>query len=170
MTGAYQFLKKYGVAIGFGIGAIISALTYIIIFSSYPATEPSKAELYNSSTFDFGITSSMILIGLATLAVLVFFVVQVVQDPKGSIKLLGGLAVLVVVYFVTQAMGDGTLTSDIVSSNESLIPQGEIFKEGVSVSPDVKFSDGVIKFGYFMLGTAILSWVLGLAYGFVKQQ
>jgi hypothetical protein len=57
----------------------------------------------------------------------------------------------------------------MVRSNSDLIPEGEVFEAGVTTSEDVAFSDGLIKFGYFMLGTAIISWLLGLVYGVVKQ-
>ncbi len=170
MVGAYQFLKKYGVMIGFSVGAVISALTYMIIIGGYPDTEPTKQELYQLDIFDFGIVSAEWLVYTGVLLILIFFVKQVIEDPKGSVKPLVGFVVIIALYFITQAMGDGTLTLDMVNGDDTLLAPGEIFEEGVSQSEDVKFSDGFIKFGYVMLGGAIMSWILGAIYGIIKQR
>jgi hypothetical protein len=156
MTGLYQFLKKYGVGIGFGVGTLLAFLTYLFILIGFPEGQPTKKELYEYNIFDFGIISSQWLVYIAVFLVLVFFIKQAVEDPQGSIKPLAGIGILV-------------LTLDMVRSNSDLIPEGEVFEAGVTTSEDVAFSDGLIKFGYFMLGTAILSWLLGLVYGVVKQ-
>ena len=169
MTGLYQFLKKYGVGIGFGVGTLLAFLTYLFILIGFPEGQPTKKELYEYNIFDFGIISSQWLVYIAVFLVLVFFIKQAVEDPQGSIKPLAGIGILVVVYFITQGMSDGVLTLDMVRSNSDLIPEGEVFEAGVTTSEDVAFSDGLIKFGYFMLGTAIISWLLGLVYGVVKQ-
>jgi len=171
MVGVYQFLKRYGVAIGFGFGALLALTTYAIILGGYPATSPTEEELYGLSIFDFGILAAKYLVYLAAfLAFIVFPIVQIAQDPKGSMKMIIMLVAVVIIYFITQAMGDGTLTLEMINSDESLLAEGEVFESGVSSSPNVAFADGLIKFGYFMLGGAILSSVFSVAYSFIKQQ
>ncbi len=170
MTGAYQFLKKYGVAIGFGTGAVLSLLTYVFILGGYPETEPAKEDLYGSGIFDFGLYITYFLIIVATLAVLGFFIVEAVKDFEKSKKSLIMLVILLVVWGVTYMMGDGTLTLDMVNSDDSLLAEGEVFQAGVSQSAAVQKADGLIKFAYVMLFGALASWLFGLVYGFTKQQ
>ena len=170
MVDAYQFLKKYGVGIGFGLGAVLSILTYVFILGGYPDNNPTEEQLYVTSIFDFGILSAKYLVYLGVLLMLGFFVKDVVQDPKGSTKPLIMLGVLLVIYFVTQAMGDGTLTLDMLNSDASLLPAGEKFEAGVTQSVDVKFADGLIHFGSIMVNGAWIILFLSVIYGMIKQR
>jgi uncharacterized membrane protein len=168
MVNAYQFLKKYGVSIGFGLGAVLSVLTYLFILGGYPDNNPTEEQLYGTSIFDFGILSAKYLVYLGVLLIFVFFVKEAVENPQGSAKPLIMMAVLIVIYFVTQAMGDGTLTLEMLNSDASLLPAGEKFEAGISQSADVGFADGLIKFGYVLVFGAISSLVLGGLYSTVK--
>ena len=170
MVNSYNFLKKYGVIIGFSSGAVIALLTYVFILSGYPDVEPTKEELYGYGVFDFGLYATYFLVFLAVATSIVFSVFNSFKNPAGAKKMLIGLAGVVVLIIITQMMGDGTLTLDMVKSDESLLPQGEIFQDGVSSSSAVKFADGLIKMTYVLIAAAILSTIGGIIYGFTKQQ
>lgn len=181
MTGAYQFLKKYGVAISFSSGAILVALMYIIIAGSLPEYSLSDEDLYEMSSFDFGIYITYFLIAAACFCVALFSLIYVARNPKESIKGLIGFGILVVLFGVTYAMGDGLLTQEIINSDPTLIPTelrvisgDEIsisteFKEGETFSSDLQLADGLIKYGYIMLLLAIGAMVLGMIRDLIKK-
>jgi hypothetical protein len=181
MTGAYQFLKKYGVAIGFGTGTVLAILTYTIILAGYPELNPTEEELYDMSIFDFGLYTSYGLIIIACLLVAIFSAMYVAKNPKDSIKGLAGFAVILVLFFITNAMGDGGLTAEIVNSDPTLLPTvakevsgttvmvPAVLVEGVTQSSGLQFADGLIKFSYIMMSLAIIAMLFALGRDFVKQ-
>lgn len=181
MTGAYQFLKKYGVAIGFGTGTVLAVLTYVIILGGFPEFTPNKKELYNLGIFNFGLYTTYALIIIACAAVALFSIVNVAKNPKGSIKGVAGFAVLIVIFFITHSMGDGLLTEQLAKSDPMLMPMEVkevgsttvkmpvVFQEGVTSSPELKTADGLIKFSYVMMLLAIVAMVFAALRDLVKQ-
>jgi hypothetical protein len=169
MTGAYQFLKKYGVSIGFSIGTVLCIVMYAIIIGGYPDFNPTEKELYGTSIFDFGIFTTYFLIFLAVILVAIFSLLYVIKNPKESVKGLIGFSVIVVLFFLTYSMGDGSLTTELVNSDPTLLPLDVKFEEGLTQSAGVKFADGMIKFGYVMMILSIVSMLLALGRDFIKQ-
>lgn len=173
MVGAYQFLKKYGVAIGFGLGAVLAILTWVIILGQYPQGNPTLEELNknHSDLFNFGLVATYGLLFLAIGASVIFPIIYMAMNPKDSVKMLIGVGVIIVIYFITNAMGDGTMTADLLKSDESLITAEQLanFKPGVTQSSSVKFADGLILWGYVMLILASLLVVAAGVRDFIKQ-
>jgi hypothetical protein len=169
MTGAYQFLKKYGVAIGFGSGTILCLLMYVIILSGYPEFNPTEKELYELSIFDFGLFTTYCLVCLAIILVVGFSGMYVAKNPKDSIKGLIAFGLLSVLFFITYSMGDGSLTTELVNSDPTLLALDVKFEEGVTQSSGVQFADGMIKFGYIMMILASLAMFLAAGRDFIKQ-
>ena len=66
-------------------------------------------------------------------------------------------------------MGDGSLTTELVNSDPTLLPMDVKFEEGVTQSSGVKFADGMIKFGYIMMLLASLAMMLASVRDFIKQ-
>lgn len=181
MTGAYQFLKKYGVAISFGTGTVLAILTYAIILGGFPEFNPGKKEMYDLSIFNFGLYTTYGLIFLACLLVIVFSIVNVIKNPKGSVKGVIGFGVLLVIFFITYSMGDGLLTEALAKSDPRLIPietreVGDVMvkmpvalQEGVTASSELKTADGLIKFSYVMMLIALVAMVFAALRDLVKQ-
>lgn len=172
MTGAYQFLKKYGVAVGFGTGAILSVLSYLIIVLGYPEFTPSNEELYQLGIFDFALYTTYFLIFAAILLVVVFSGMYAAKNPKESVKGLIGLGIIVVVFILTYLMGDGTLTSELITSDPSLLPTGAgevVFKEGETQSSSLQMADGLIKFGYVAMVLAIAAMFFAAGRDLIKS-
>lgn len=177
MTGMYQFLKKYGVAIGFGTGAVLSILTFAIILLGYPEGNPTAKELIanpdHSGIFDFGIYITYVLLGIACLVSIIFPVIYMAMNPKDSVKGFAAFAVILVLYFITQAMGDGTLSTELATSHEYLLKDSDgnvqTFVAGKTQSPALKSADGLIIFGYIMLGAAFFLMLAAALRDFFKQ-
>ncbi len=181
MTGAYQFLKKYGVAIGFGIGAVLAVLTFVIIAVSYPEINPSKEELYKMQSFNFGIFATYALILVACALVLIFTIAYVIRNPKESVKGLIAFGILLALFGVTYAMGDAYLTEELINSDATLLPTTEkvingtsvttpvVFEEGVTKSSSLQLADGLIKYGYVMLILAWVAMLIAMIRDIIKQ-
>lgn len=151
MTGAYQFLKKYGLTLSVGVGATISILAWVIILAGYPEFNPTPEELYKLSIFDFALYATYFLILVAVLLVIGFSVLYVAKNPKESMGGLIGMGVFIVLFLLAYFMGDGTLNSELLNSDPSLLPMGVKFEDGVTQSGDLQMADGLIKFGYIMM-------------------
>ena len=89
----YDFLNKYGQALAFGIGVLVVLIFLVSIFSEDPDTLSSLTsdgvkgpEKYATSAFDFGLYASIGLAVIAFIAAIVFGLVQVASNPKGSLK------------------------------------------------------------------------------------
>lgn len=181
MTGAYQFLKKYGVAISFGTGTVLAILTYAIILGGFPEFNPGKKEMYDLNIFNFGLYTTYFLIVVACALVALFSIINVAKNPKGSIKGVAGFGILLVIFFITYSMGDGLLTEALAKSDPRLIPMEikdiggvsvktpVVLQEGVTASSDLKRADGLIKFSYVMMLLALVAMVFAAIRDLVKQ-
>lgn len=169
MTGAYQFLKKYGLALSAGIGALIAVLSYAFILGGYPEFEPKPEELYDSSIFDFALYSTYFLIIAAVLLVAGFSLMYVVKNPKESKNGLIGVGIFVVLFILSYVMGDGTLTSALLSSDPSLLAEGVKFEDGVTQSADLQKADGLIKFTYILLVVSAVAMIFGATRDLMKS-
>lgn len=174
MIGAYQFLKKYGVAIGFGLGAVLAILTFVIILGNYPQGNPNIEELNKSHSglFDFGLYAAYFLLFIAIAAMVIAPAIYMAMNPKDSVKVLIGVAVMVVLYFITNAMGDGTVTVEMFKSDDSLLTAEQVanFRQGETQVSAVKFADGLILFGYVMMIVAFILVIAASIRDFIKGQ
>jgi len=164
MVKLYQFLKKYGVAIGFGLGTILVALMYVLIISNYPEGNPTSKELGNnhSDIFNFGIYISYFLIFLATAVSLIFPIGYLAMNIKESIKVLIGIAAVLVVFFIAYSIGSGEISGEIVESIAKckVLPMTE---------GEMKLAEGLMFMGYIMLGLTVLTALVTSARDFSKQ-
>lgn len=169
MTGVYQFLKKYGVAIGFGAGAVLTILSYSIILLGLPEFTPSGKDLYELKIFDFALFTSYFLIFAAIILVLVFTIMYTAKNPKESVKGLIGFGILFGLFVLTYFMGDGALTAELVNSDHSLLPENIKLEEGVTQSSSLQFADGLIKFSYVLMLSAFGAMAFALGRDMIKQ-
>ncbi|MCP4438333.1 MAG: hypothetical protein GY810_05255 [Aureispira sp.] len=174
MIGAYQFLKKYGVAIGFGLGAVLAILTFAIILGGYPDGNPNIEELNknHSDLFNFGLYAAYFLLIVAIAVTIIAPVIYMAMNPKDSVKILIGVGVMIVLYFITNAMGDGTVTVEMFKSDDSLLTAEQVanFKVGETQTSAVKFADGLILFGYVMMIVAFVLVLAAAIRDFIKGQ
>lgn len=103
--------------VGFGLGVLvvaIFALQLIIGYKDFLAmpdeTKPT------TGIFDGGLVGSFILFILAIVAVLVFGVLQIFGDLKGSMKSLLGVGALVVIFFIAYATASGEATGVVAAA------------------------------------------------------
>ncbi|CAH1001672.1 hypothetical protein LEM8419_02578 [Neolewinella maritima] len=159
----YTFLNKYGQALAFGIGVLITVIFLAAIFSADDTTRElllandKSPEAYDTGIFDFGITISVVLIGLAFLVAIIFGVVQMIDNPKGSLKGIAGLVALVLIMFIGYSMASGEVNDPEIAN---AITKFETSQEA-SISPgNLKFISGSIVTALIMLALAVLTLVV----------
>lgn len=107
----YSFLNKYGQALAFGLGVLItviflgSALGSDAIETIGPSSE--EADKYNSSLFNFGIAAAIALTVITVAAMLIFGIFQVISSPKSSIKGIIGLGLVAALMAIGYTMAPG---------------------------------------------------------------
>ena len=161
MKAAYQFMKKFGVTIGFSLGAFLSVLVILIIISGFPEGATLE-ELYKSSIFNPAINISFGLIVIAFFAAIVGPTIYTVLNFKDSVKFLIALAAMVILYLISRAMGS-------VPNQQELV-----FFQGVDnqhlIASDVAFVDGLLLFTGIMIFLTLASLVFMGVWGLLKQR
>jgi len=113
----YDFLVKRGEMLAFGLGIILvliflgTALPGLDSFNALPEDQQNQSDIFN-----VGLWLAMILAGVTAAVALIFGLLQLVTNPKGSIKILIGLAVLAVVFGIFYATSEVETTGSIVKA------------------------------------------------------
>jgi hypothetical protein len=161
MNGAYQFLKKNGVTISFALGAVLALLSIFVIVGGFPA-DATKEALYASPVFNTALNITIALIFICGAVALLGAVYGMVLNPKGAIRFGIIAAILLVVYFVTSAMGTSPTADELV------VFQGNHNKH--LVEADVAFVDGLLRFTVVMMFVALAAWLFSIVWGIIKQR
>jgi len=115
MKSLYNTLNKHGQLVAFGFGALIVILFLAIAFSglSKLGSNPTNEELYPLGLFDFGILGAKWLAILGAIAAIALELFNMATNPKAAIRLLMGLGVIAVVFFIGYAMSSDTITESM---------------------------------------------------------
>lgn len=97
----YTFLSKNGQTVGFLLGFAVVALFLIMAISGLGDFNGlSEADQLKTGIFDFGLAASIALVIIAAAIALVFGVIHLLLNLKGSMKFLISLAVVVCVFLI----------------------------------------------------------------------
>ena len=101
----YKFLAKNGQFVAFGAGVLITIGFLAGVFGGIEDFMATAEDQRNQSNiFNFGLYAVIALTVLGFAAALIFGLIQTLSNPKAAIKGIGGLALIVVLYFVGQAI------------------------------------------------------------------
>ena len=159
----YSFLNKYGQALAFGIGVLITIVFLASIFSADDTTRElllandKSPEAYETGIFDFGIYISLILTALAFVVAVIFGVTQMASNPKGSIKGIAGLVVLLLILFIGYSMASGEVNDPEIAN---AIEKFETSQDSEITAGNLKFISGSIVTALVMIGLAVLTLIV----------
>lgn len=114
----YDFLVKRGEMLAFGLGIILvliflgTSLPNLDAFNALPEEQQNQSDIFNT-----GLWLAIILGGITAVVALGFGLLQLVTNPKGSIKVLLGLAVLAVIFGIFYATAEVETTGSIVKAS-----------------------------------------------------
>ncbi|MEM7573336.1 MAG: hypothetical protein AAF433_10570 [Bacteroidota bacterium] len=118
----YDFLKKHGQTVAFGLGVLITLIFLVMIFSSDAGltAESEDTDKYKSTVYSFGIAAAILLTILCAVAAVGFGVFQTATNPKGSLRGLIGMGIVAVLAIVGYSIATGTPADDHVSLVEAV--------------------------------------------------
>lgn len=147
----YRFMTKYGTMVAFGLGLLISLIGILIVmggleeFNMLPEEEQSTTDIFN-----FSIAGALALVVLCAVAMLLFGVYNVIVHPKGAIKFIAGLAVIIVLVVVFYSVTEAETSGKVYHA----IQQGEL------TANTSKWINGAIATTLILLGGAALAFIL----------
>jgi hypothetical protein len=162
MKAAYLFLKKHGVTISFILGALLSVISIGAIIAGFPEGATEMEDLYGTSIFNpaLNISYGMIIIGFFT--ALVGPIIYTLMNFKESIRGLVSIVVLIIMYFVSVAMG-------VVPNPEELTFFRGVDNEHLT-GETIAYIDGLLIFTGIMIFLTMASLVFMMVWGLLKQR
>ena len=152
----YKFLTKNGQALAFGLGVLITAIFLISVVSNMETfSAMSEEEQDKTGIFNFGLSSAIALAFFAALFMLGFGLIQIFSNLKGSLKGLIGVAILVVIFFVTYSMSSAEPTAYIQGAIDKFESGGAVFNNNT-----LKFIGGGIGTTVALVAIAALAFVV----------
>ncbi len=107
----YNFLSKNGQTLAFVGGGLIAILTVFIAMSGIGKLDnPTDEVLFSKGMFDFGLYGAYFLFFLAAAAAIILPLIHIAGNPKGAVKGLIGVGVLLVIFFIAYSMSSGEVT------------------------------------------------------------
>ena len=161
MRALYNFLGAKGQlgAILLGLGCTIIAIGSIVagINSQYSMSDDLNSIMKNNqdATFDFFNPAIMVVIALIVIAIaaaVIFGLVNLISDPKASLKFFVGFAALAVLFFILYSMSGGEATGRLAMVIEKF-----------------NVSDGVSKFIGGGVRMAVISMVIAAVAAIVME-
>jgi hypothetical protein len=155
----YNFLSKYGQLAAFLLGALITAIFLVSVFSgSSDFSAMPEEEQMQSSIFNFGLYSALALIVICAIIALAFGIFYMIFHFRQSLKAVIGIVVLVVIFIIGYSIADPDGTGQLAQT---------ILEENVQDTASKVISAGMTT--TFVLGIlAIASLVLFEIYNLVK--
>jgi hypothetical protein len=101
----------------------------------------------NEIISEYGLYASYILLAVAVLAAIILPLISALNDPKSLLKTLGGVAVLVLIFFVAYSISGG-----------EVLPSYE--KQGLHTSGASKFVGGTLFTMYSLIIIALIAIVV----------
>jgi len=169
MKALYSFLTGRGQLIALVLAILCVAIVMISIFTGignagYDAStdlvsilkDPDSDQSFNF--FNAAVYIPVVLIGIAAISLVVFGVLAIVSDPKGSMKFIVSTAVIMVVFFIFYSMSQSETSGKIFE-----LIQTNGIGEGTS-----KFISGGIKTTLLLIGLSVVTAVGGEGYNLFK--
>lgn len=126
----YNFLTKNGQALAFGLGILITVIFLVMVVSNMGEfTTLSEEEQDQTSIFNFGLIGGIALAIFAAIAMLVFGIIQIFSNLRGSFKGLIGVGILLVIFFLFYSMTSAEPTAYIQGAIDKFESSGAVFSD-----------------------------------------
>ena len=159
----YNFLTKKGQLMAFLLGAISTVIVVGSILGSAsksmldsPDAAKMAPEIANTGILNTGLSVTVALIFIALAAAVIFGLLNLVSNFKGSIKFIAGFAVMVILFFVLKSTADHETTGKIVETMQTFDISENLSK---GISGAIK---GTIAMAVVAVGSMIIFEILNL--------
>ena len=155
----YKFLSKYGQLSAFLLGALITVIFLISVFSGAETfSQLPEEEQVQSGIFNFGLYGAIALIVICAILALFFGLVYTVLHPKQSMKAIIGIVALIVIFFIGYSAADPDASGALAQT---------ILEFNIQDTASKLISAGIITTGV-LGGLAVASLILFELYNIVK--
>ena len=157
----YNFLSKHGQTAAFLLGVLLVLIFLDIAIpgaSGVNFDQMEDAEIFETSMFNFGIMVARFLTILCAAGMVIFGLLQIFSNLKGSMKGLIGVAVLVILFFIFQGMSSEVADHPTIAK---AVEKYQSSSEGRTITSDnMKFIGAAIRMGVLMIGAAFLALIV----------
>ncbi len=151
----YKFLTKNGQTLAFWLGVLITIIFLATVISNVGEFSTLPEEQQDETTiFNFGLAGAIALTVIAALSMLIFGFYHIASDFRGSIKGIIGLAILLVVFFVSYSMASGEPTPYIQGAIDNFEQGGAEF-----TTNNLKFISGGISTAVALVAVAAIAFI-----------
>ena len=155
----YKLLTKHGQLIAFGIGLLVIILYLGSVFGGLDSFSLlSKEDRGTTSIFDLGLKATLVLLVICAICAVLFGIWHMVTNPKGAIKGIIGLVVIIILFIILYSMSTPE-TSGIV---------GNAVEKFNLTAGESKFISAALKSTLILGGLAALSFVVSEIRNFFK--
>ena len=151
----YNFLSKNGQAVAFSVGVVLVLIflaTAVPGAGDYYFDNMTDEEVYKVNAFNFGIMAAIALAIICAVAMVIFGLVHIASNPKGSIKGIIGVLVIALLMFTFYKMSSGTADHATI---EGAIEKYTTSSEGRDISAgNLKWIGSALQMGLLMAGIA----------------
>lgn len=155
----YEFLTKKGEMLAFGLGVLLVLIFLGTVIPNLDSFNALPKDLQKTSgVFDIGLYLAIILLIVTVVVAIGAGLFHLVKNPKGSVKVLAGVAVLAVILFAFYATSEAETTGRTAELAQQ-------FEVGDQAS---KFISGAIKTSLALCGLSALAFAVGEIYNTFK--
>ncbi|MDX1685620.1 MAG: hypothetical protein R3275_10310 [Saprospiraceae bacterium] len=109
----YRFLTRNGQLLAFGLGLLITVLFLISVLGGMEGFDMlAEEEKGATGIFNIGLYGAIVLCILCAAGMLLFGIYNAIIHPKGAVKFLIGLGILLVMFFIFYTMADPVTEED----------------------------------------------------------
>ena len=149
----YKLFSKYGLLLAFSIGLIFTLIFLLPVLSGLPEgfSEMAVEEQSNTNVFDVGLKATIGLLIAAVIILILGSLLTLAKNPKGALKGIIGIAILLVLIFVLYSTTDDETNRRVLAAMDEF---------GVSQNL-LKWISASIRGAFVLSGAALVLMLLG---------
>ncbi len=111
----YNFLARNGQTLAFGIGALLTIIFYLSVFSGLEQFNmQGKEDQWTTNIFNIGFYASIVLTTACLVAAVAFGLMQMVDSPKAALKgVIGVVALLAIFFLIYSSVNPAAAPADV---------------------------------------------------------
>ncbi len=149
----YNFLARNGQTLAFGLGALLTIIFYLSVFSGLEKFNmQAREDQWTTNIFNIGFYASIFLTAVCLIAAVAFGLIQMANSPKAALKGIVGVAGLLGIFFLIYSSVDPTAAPADVQAVEQqfeVTAQQSKFISGAIITTVVLASAALVTFLVF---------------------
>ena len=150
LNGIYRFMTKNGTAVAFLTGVIVVVIGLGTVMGGLEEFNMlADEEKSTTGIFNFFLGAAIALAIVCAFFAVFFGIIHLIMNPKGSVKFVGGFAVIAILVFVFYSSAEVETTGKI----------GTMITEGQLTAGTSKWISGALSTTLILLGLTFLTFI-----------